>query len=65
MPWRIKRQAILILLGAIVVALAIVVFVINRDASSDVLAVIGLIGGIAIIVNTLPTNGEAKSKDAD
>jgi hypothetical protein len=51
---RARQLAVLIVLGAAVLALAVVVFVLNRDTSSDVLAVIALLGGIAIIVNVLP-----------
>jgi hypothetical protein len=60
MPWRIRKQITLILLGAAVMALAVVVFVLNRDTSSDILAVVALLGGLAILVNSLPTNGEKK-----
>jgi hypothetical protein len=51
---RARQLAVLLVLGAAVLALAIVVFVLNRDSSSDILAVIGLLGGLAIIVNSLP-----------
>jgi hypothetical protein len=51
---RAREVAIEILLGVAVLALAIVVFVLNRDTSSDLLAVIALLGGLAIIVNVLP-----------
>jgi hypothetical protein len=51
---RARQLAVMIVLGAGVLALAIVVFVLNRDTSSDVLAVIALLGGLAIIVNSLP-----------
>jgi hypothetical protein len=60
MPWRIKRLWAEILCGVIALALAIIVLVLNRDTSSDLLAVLGLVGGVAIIINTLPTNGNDK-----
>jgi hypothetical protein len=53
---RARQLATLFVLGAGILALAIVVFVLNRDTSSDVLAVIALLGGLAIIVNSLPSN---------
>jgi peptidoglycan/LPS O-acetylase OafA/YrhL len=56
-PWRVRKVIVLTLLGVAVLALAVVVFVLNRDTSSDVLAVIALLGGVAIIVNSLPSNG--------
>ena len=58
MPWRIAKTVILILLGVSVLVLAIVIFILNQNTSSDLLAVVGLIGGLAIIVNSLPSNGE-------
>jgi peptidoglycan/LPS O-acetylase OafA/YrhL len=54
---RARRTAALILLGAAVLALAVVVFVLNRDTSSDLLAVVAVLGGLAIVVVALPTNG--------
>lgn len=57
MPWKVKRQFYLILLGTIAMALAIVVFI--RDSSIDtrLLSGVGFAGGLAIIINLLPSNG--------
>jgi hypothetical protein len=57
MPWRVKRLLYLMACGFGVLALAIVVLV--RDSSTDsvLLASIGILGGIAIILTNLPTNG--------
>jgi len=41
-----------------VMALSIVVLILNQSASSEILAAIGLVGGIAIIINLLPANGD-------
>ena len=57
MPWKIRREIYLILLGVIALALSVVVWVLNQNASSDLLAAIGVVGGLAIVVNTLPANG--------
>jgi hypothetical protein len=57
LPWRVKRVWIEILLGVAALTLAIVVLVLNRDTSTDLLAVLGLVGGVAIVVNALPANG--------
>jgi hypothetical protein len=57
MPWRLKREIALIVLGVVVMALSIVVLILNRDASTEILGAIGLVGGLAIILNLLPTNG--------
>jgi hypothetical protein len=59
MPWRLKKQIYLILLGCIAIILGVIVFVTNVDNwRSDLLAVIGVVGGVAIIINSLPTNGK-------
>ena len=58
MPWRLRREIALIVLGVIVMALSIVVLILNQSASSEILAAIGLVGGIAIIINLLPANGD-------
>jgi hypothetical protein len=56
---RAKQLAVMILLGAAMLALAIVVWVLNRDSSSDILAVIALLGGLAVVVIVLPlSNGK-------
>jgi hypothetical protein len=57
MPWRLRKLIALILFGAAILALAIVVFVIAKGVAFDLLAVIALLGGAAIIVNSLPDNG--------
>jgi hypothetical protein len=56
MPWHLRRELSLIVAGVIVMALSIVVLILNQNASTEILAAIGLVGGIAIIVNTLPAN---------
>jgi hypothetical protein len=58
---RTRQLALLILLGVAVLVIAIIVFILNRSGVSDLLAVIGLLGGLAIIVTTLPVhNGNNK-----
>jgi hypothetical protein len=58
MPWRVKKQVMLILLGAVALALAVIVLVLNRGVASDLLAVLGLVGGMAIVINSLPSDGD-------
>jgi formate-dependent nitrite reductase membrane component NrfD len=60
MPWKLRREVYMLLLGVATMALSVVVLVLNRDVSSDLLAVIGLLGGVAIIINALPSNGNDK-----
>jgi hypothetical protein len=50
----LKRELYLILIGAAVLALAVVVWVLNRDISSDLLAVVAVLGGVAIVLIALP-----------
>jgi hypothetical protein len=55
------RQLLLLYLGGVaVMSLAVVVFILNRGLAVDLLAVVGLLGGLAIIINALPTkNGKS------
>jgi hypothetical protein len=62
MPWRIKRNLILYTCGFFALALAIVVFIRNDSVDGDLLAIVALLGGVAIIVNQLPENGNGKEK---
>jgi hypothetical protein len=56
----VRRTVYLILCGVIAFVLAIVVLILNRDTPSDLLAVLGIVGAVAIIVVSLPTNGNGK-----
>jgi hypothetical protein len=51
-----KRAAILILFGVGVLVLAIFVLVRHKDLNSELLATIGILGGLAIVVVSLPTS---------
>lgn len=55
-----KQTAYLILIGAVVFGLSIVVYVRHRSWDDNILATVGLLGGLAIIINSLPTNGNGK-----
>jgi hypothetical protein len=54
MPWRLKREIFLILMGCAVLVIGVIVLILNRDASTDLLAGVAILGGVAIIINTLP-----------
>jgi hypothetical protein len=58
---RVRRELYLILLGVAMLVLAIIVLIRNRSLDTDLLAVMALIGGLAIVVVALPgpngTNG--------
>jgi hypothetical protein len=60
MPWRIKREVALILLGVVALVLSIIVLVLNQSVSTDLLASLGLIGGAAMVIVSLPANGDGK-----
>lgn len=53
-----RRTLVLIVLGCVALALALVVYARNRGLDDDLLATIGVVGGVAIIVNSLPTSDD-------
>jgi hypothetical protein len=59
MPWRIKREFYLILLGCASITLGIVVVARDKSVDTKLLGIVAVIGGIAIILNLLPTNGHS------
>jgi hypothetical protein len=50
----------LIVLSVVALTLAIIVLALHRDVSSDLLAALGIVGGVAIAVVSLPPNGGDK-----
>jgi hypothetical protein len=50
----VRRQVYLILIGVAVLVIAVIVLIRNRDLNSDLLAVLGLLGGLAIVIVSLP-----------
>jgi hypothetical protein len=50
----VKRQVYLILLGVGAMVLSLIVLARNRNIDVDLLAVLGLLGGVAMIVVALP-----------
>jgi hypothetical protein len=57
MPWKLRKEVYLILLGVIVLVLSIIILARHRSVDTDLLAVIGLAGGVAIVITSLPSNG--------
>ena len=49
-----RRQAVLILLAVAALVLALTVLVRNRSLDVDLLAALGIVGGLAIVVVALP-----------
>jgi hypothetical protein len=54
---------VLILLGVAVLTLALLVLARNRNPDDDMLATIGILGGLAIVVVALPSNGHHDVED--
>ena len=54
---RARRNLYLILIGVAVLVIAIIVLIRNRSLDVDLLAALGLLGGLAIVVVALPGNG--------
>jgi hypothetical protein len=50
-------MAVLVLIGVAMLVLAILVYVRDPRFDDDLLATIGILGGLAVVVVTLPTNG--------
>jgi len=60
MPWRLKREVYLVLMGCAVLILSGIVLALNQDASTDLLASIGILGGLAVIINALPFSADGE-----
>jgi peptidoglycan/LPS O-acetylase OafA/YrhL len=58
MPWRLKRRLYLAVLGAVALALALIVMVQDQSLSTELLAALGIVGAAAIIIVSLPANGD-------
>jgi hypothetical protein len=63
MPWRVKRQLYMILLGCACLVLGAVVAVRDRGVDLELLGYVGIVGGAAIILNILPDNGHDRDRD--
>ena len=58
MPWRLKREVYLVLMGCAVLILSGIVLALNQNTSTDLLASIGILGGLAVIINALPFSSD-------
>jgi peptidoglycan/LPS O-acetylase OafA/YrhL len=56
-PWRLKRVVYLVVIGVAVLVLSIAVLVRAGNLDERFLALVGLLGGAAIVIVSLPTNG--------
>ena len=57
MPWRTKRIVYLMVLAVALLVLAVIVWILNQDTSADLLAAAAVVGGLAVLVVSLPDNG--------
>jgi hypothetical protein len=58
---RARRLLYLILLAVAVLTLALIILVRSRSLDDDMLAAIGILGGLAIVIVALPSNGDKPS----
>ena len=58
----VRREVWLIILAVIVLTLSLIVLIRNRDLDTDLLAVLGLLGGVAMIVVALPGRNGKEEK---
>jgi hypothetical protein len=59
MPWRVRWLAGMILLGVATLVISIIVLIRNTSkVDIELLAGIGVAGGLAMILNALPRNGD-------
>ena len=58
----VRREVWLILLPVAVLVISLVVLIRNRDLDTDLLAVLGLLGGVAMIVVALPGRNGKEEK---
>ena len=50
----VRREVWLIILAVIVLTLSLIVLIRNRDLDTDLLAALGVLGGVAMVVVALP-----------
>jgi len=55
--WHTRRTAYLMLCGVALLVLAVVVWVLNQNTSADLLAAAAVVGGLAVVIVSLPDNG--------
>lgn len=60
MPWRVKRMLWLMACGFGALTLAVIVLVRDKGTDTNLLAYLGVLGAAAIILTTLPANGNGK-----
>ena len=64
MTWHLRRTILLILFGVASLTLGTIVLILNKSIATDLLAGIGILGGLAMILNTLPENGHTDANSS-
>jgi hypothetical protein len=59
----VKREVWLLILAVVVLTLSLIVLIRNRDIDTDLLAALGLLGGVAMIVVALPSRNGKKGEE--
>jgi hypothetical protein len=63
MSWATKRKVLLSICSVIALVLALVVLIGGRTYQERLLAALGLVGGVAILIVSLPDSGNGKNGD--
>ena len=64
MPWRLRRTLYLVAFGCVMLAASVAVLVLNQDTSTEILGAVGVLGGLAVILNAIVTpNGDGSKPD--
>ena len=58
----VRREVWLILLAVAVLVISLVVLIRNRDLDTDLLAALGVLGGVAMVVVALPGRNGKEEK---
>jgi len=58
----VRREVWLIILAVIVLTLSLIVLIRNRDLDTDLLAALGVLGGVAMVVVALPGRNGKEEK---
>ena len=58
MSWRLRRTLYLMVLGAFMFGLALYIYIASDGADFDILATIGVIGGLAVLLVSIPESSD-------
>jgi hypothetical protein len=61
MSWKLRKRVTMTIFGVVTLVLALIVLFHNPSTMQDLLAAIGVVGGLAMILNALPDNGASET----